>query len=137
MSRLVLLGTSLIFLVCAMSIPSLAGERWHCESKGVSQLTKGHNSDTEIEIDGASLRQTTKLPSFLEKSEFHPWVFRILENNNVGIVAASSQATMVPGGGPAVGAVITTIDRSSGAFRVITTGADSPTDLWKGHCTLK
>jgi hypothetical protein len=129
MNRSVLIAP-LILVASTTTTASLASEVWHCKFADVSGPNKGIHDNADVQADGDRL-YWKDTPAHTKSG---PWVLRLLENNEVGIVAADSQAQVNPDVGPLLGAVIVTISKSSGAMHASSAMADGPHDLWKGQC---
>jgi hypothetical protein len=143
-NRLALL---LLFSVLIASPPAFGAEKWDCTLKDLfGVLPKGAKVSRTMEIDGEWLKWTAESPVI--DSVGRPMQDRngdyqhrtttsrerILENNDVGIVAAFSQSQIDPQVGSIISAVITVIEKATGKFREGSVALNGAHDFFSGQC---
>lgn len=120
------------------STPAVAAGTWDCTftSPNSANGTTGHAT---VGVAGDVLTEKTDPWKMSDERLTFPGMtvrFHVLEDNDVGLVAAYPQAA-ITNAGSFIGATILTISKSDGNFRtgsVMTTGAS---DFNIGHCTPK
>ena len=138
----------LLFLGCAVGGPASAAGAWYCSTTSQSASLKGLSDRVRFEVVGDILVSQSMAPKSPSIPGTGTWVstsqLKILENNDVGIVAYYSQSRIYKsngplyrGIGPVVGAVVTVISKSDGRFRAGSIMADGPHDMAEGHCEFR
>jgi hypothetical protein len=141
MSGNILLPASTVFFVCLTVTPVAATTSWSCTFSDAFGHEKKATGAARIDIDGNKFRWS----GLFQPNSGTKWATtesKLLENNAVGVVAVSSRARvytkadgpMYRGIGPAIGAGVTIIDKSSGALRVGSVTASGEYDILVGHC---
>ena len=135
--------TRLSQLLClaalAASFPAVAAESWECSFTIMYGSAKGGKGAARMEVDGNTLNWMVQT----SRTTWSTFQNRLLENNDVGIVAASSQADTGQSFGPSytggrlIGASIITLDKSTGALRTGSVMSNGEHDLLTGHCDSK
>lgn len=129
-----------IFFIAALSVstPAVATENWDCTltNPNVANSTTGHAT---VEVDGDTLTEKTDAWKLSDSGIRFPGMsvrFRVLENNDVGLVAAYPQAART-NAGAFIGATILTLSKSDGIFRVGSVMTTDTSNFNIGHCTMK
>jgi len=132
-------GQVVFFVALCVSTPAIAAATWDCTftSRNIAGGTTGHAT---LNVDGDVLTEKTDAWKMSDERLQFPGMtvrFHVLENNDVGLVAAYPQAVRSPDTGPFIGATILTLSKLDGDFRtgsVMTTGSS---DFNIGRCTSK
>ena len=130
-----------IFLLAALCVSTraVAAETWDCTFTS-HNIARGATGHATVEVDGDVLTEKTDAWKMSDARMQFPAMtvrFHVLENNDVGLVAAYPQAARSVEAGPFIGATVLTLSKSDGNFRtgsVMTTGTS---DFNIGHCALK
>jgi hypothetical protein len=141
------LSLAFCFAGLVLSTPAAAIESWNCTFVDkTNMLPLNAHGGSKIEIDGEQLDWKDEVPVIgiggrpvpdsnggyeHRTATFH---YRVLENNEVGIVAVSSEAQINADIGPLVGARVITISKPSGDLREGSVMAGGEYDLLTGHC---
>jgi len=131
-----------------VNAPAAAADSWSCTYKN---LTIGPDvpGEAKIRIDGewldwivdvpvvGPMGEPVPVPGHSGEYQHKPMTFRnqLLENNDAGIVAVTSQSHLVSGIGPLVGATVISIGKSNGDFRMGSVMAGDVQELMSGYCT--
>lgn len=137
---------SALTLLIAGSTCSVAGavspqgqataERMACEFQRIDRTGNGSTGEVNIQITDEFLLWFE--PSVLVRPEtragYEGLRYKILERNEVGIVAARSSAISEADIGDVLNARVLTIKRSDGSLRIGSTRTAGAVDLGIGHC---
>src|ERR1700761_1454021 len=114
--RQVINGLFLVIALVLASVPALAVERWECISTPVSGSAKGLPGSVRISIDSGKFRWEILVPKFPLKfnadSEWMGVDDFLLEDNDVGAVAASPVARVDASVGTVIGGTITILNKA-------------------------
>jgi hypothetical protein len=132
-------GRIFFFVALCVSTPALAAGTWDCtfSSPNIANGTTGHAT---VEVDGDVLTEKTDAWKMSDERLQFPAMtvrFHVLENNEVGLVAAYPQAVRSVEAGPLIGATVLTLSKSDGDFRTGSVMTKGASDFNIGHCTLK
>jgi hypothetical protein len=107
-----------------------------------------HNSATsgsvKFQIDGQTLNMQiqSRMPSSADPTldiltQQGAFRYQVLEDNDLGIVAANPRSMTLGSLGPLVGAAIIVINKSNGELHIGSVVQDGAHDLEVGHCGLE
>lgn len=138
------MGRVFCCFLLAMSTHAAAASKWDCSYvlvsvSGVPEMVtpRGH---VRFQIDGDEFKRVPDPwigPKPLVPIPADTFRYKLLENNDVGIVAARSQSRANPDVGPLIGATVVTINKTSGELREGSVMANGEHDLLTGHCVSK
>jgi hypothetical protein len=126
-------------------VPAFAADSWDCTFARVSGSAKGSAGIAKIHIDGNTLNWLLPPPYATDtRNKWTTFPYRLLENNDVGIVAVTTEArvyegmgSLYNGIGPVVGATIIILNKSNGDFHTGSVMANGAHDLLSGRCKLE
>jgi hypothetical protein len=128
--------TAMLLIVAA---PAYAGQIWDCTVRK-SDVPPAIGNHSIFIVEGDDLRTTTG-PVDITVPELHipaaTFHYRILENNDVGLVAVTTQARNDKDVGPVVAAETIVIDKANGRFHEGIVGNSGLSDMASGSCKLK
>lgn len=124
---------------CLISTPALAADAWDCTFLAFDG-PPGITSHVTIQIDGDKLDwilDPYDIP--IPKMHIVPGVlrYRVIENNNVGIVAVFSQARIDKDAGPVISSETIVINKANGALHAGVAGTNGVHDNLSGTCRPK
>jgi len=127
------LGQAFCCIMLVWTAPALSAEAWNCKFKIMSDDAKNFYGVGKVQIAGDTLNWQP------DPGRGATFPHTILQNNDVGIVAALSQAHMWKPMGqsgivPLIGATVIVLDKSSGDLRIGSVMANSVNNLIEGHC---
>ena len=134
--RYTLIVSALIFVA---TTPTLASETWDCRFTAFDG-PPSIKSHVTIKINGSALNwllDPFNIP--IPKIHISPRAirYRILQNNDVGVVAINTQARIDKDIGPIVSSETVAIDKTTGALHAGVVGTRGLHDNLSGHCHVK
>ena len=131
-------GMFFVSTLCVAGSPALAAQKWDCMFTRLLGAAEGLPGEARVEIDSDAFNWEVLSPGPTLKPIADPvWTkfeYRVLENNDTGVVAVSSEAQVNRDVGPLVGATIITISKPSGDLRMGSVMTKGVHDLLTGHC---
>jgi hypothetical protein len=125
--------TFLILAFLIVATPSFASEVWNCDFASTSGSDKGLSGIAKIQIDKDTLDWQLPVP-VKSGMEWTTSPHRLLENNDLGTVAASSQSYSDSDVGPVIGARVIVLNKSNGDLRIGSVMIIGEHDFLTGHC---
>jgi hypothetical protein len=150
MRNVISAATSLVAMLAAgtavsLSSPAYAAEVWECSITTVPDtLHKSATSGSvKFLIDGKTLNMQIQSPILRSDdptldilTKQGAFRYQVLDDNDVGIVAANSRS-LLGTLGPLIGASIIVISKSNGDLHIGSVVQDGAHDLQVGHCALE
>ena len=135
---------SVLGIICAG--PALASEKWECTFTDAEFLPPGSTGVARVEINDNVFIWSVATPKLTWPSHREPkfvgteWVAfssRVLENNELGVVAVSSESKIDESGQPRVVAQVYIIEKRTGKLRVSGVSVDGADNGMQGQCVAK
>lgn len=131
------LGVALLVVLSVVAMPAVGAESWKCTFTD-DFLPSGVHNIAKVDISGDKLLWRVQFPTQPltpnAGTKWEAFPSQVLENNDVGIVAVSSQAKLDRSAGPLLGAEVIVIKKSNGDLRVGSIAANGVHDLMRGSC---
>ena len=120
-----------MLILGGMVTPALA-ETWDCTFKISSGSDAGISGKSRIEVSGGVLDWL--LPPPPGGKDWSKVSYKVVENNNAGIVSISSRSQIDPQAGPVVGASIVALSKTGGNLRLGSITVQGVDDGLGGRC---